>query len=138
MARYRIVSQPMDGSCLFNSVGFFTGESASDARTRIVRWIMTNPGYRIADTTLEDWILYDSNLSVAGYCLYMTHPHSWGGGIELSVLPYIYDMTVRVYTFDGKFHRISQHKNHTRPSQNIARMLYSGSNHYNTIQARGL
>jgi hypothetical protein len=137
MTRDRIVSQPMDGSCFFHSVGFFTGESASGVRMRIVRWMMAHPDHRIADTTLRDWILYDSNSTVINYCKHMSRLHSWGGGIELSVLPYIYDMTVRVYTFDGKFHRVSQHKNRSRPSQNIARLLYSGNNHYDAIQAEG-
>ena len=60
-------------------------------------------------TPLQDWIQWDSNLSVADYCAKM-QGNQWGGGIEMAAVAQLKKCHVLVYeevgAYSGKFKRI--------------------------------
>ena len=47
-------------------------------------------------TPLQDWIQWDSNLSVADYCAKM-QGNQWGGGIEMAAVAQLKKIHVLVY-----------------------------------------
>jgi len=83
-------------SCLFNSLGAHTGESASVVRSKIVEFMQTNPalGSDISTTNAIEW---ESGKSVNDYLQHMKQPSTWGGAIEISAFVQLYKTNVCVH-----------------------------------------
>mgnify|MGYP003385727017 CR=1 FL=1 len=76
----RVVRQPGDGSCLFHSMAYGLGlglGSANSLRAEICQFIVANPGMKISDTPISDWVRWDSGTSVGDYAKRMSRG-AWG------------------------------------------------------------
>jgi hypothetical protein len=133
--RVRVVAQPGDGSCLFHSLSYGLSDSsdASALRSEICRYIAKNPDLTIADTSIKDWVRYDSesNESVAAYARRM-EGGSWGGAIEMAALMSMKRVNVHVYERCREgYRRISAFElDGARKTVNV---LYQGRNHYDAL-----
>jgi hypothetical protein len=95
----RVVRQPGDGSCLFHSLahGLTPAQiSASGLRREIAGFVQSNPSLQIAGDTLEEWVRWDANASVAEYAKRMAMS-GWGGGIEMAACSLLKNVNVHVY-----------------------------------------
>lgn len=136
----RPVRQPGDGSCLFHSLcfGLNGGRSqgrffASQLRRELARFIQDHPTTKISGDTLEEWVRWDANSSVAAYARRMA-TSGWGGGIEMAVCSLLKKVNVHVYerTRGGAFERISCFDSPVRTSTTI-HVLYQGGVHYDAL-----
>jgi hypothetical protein len=130
----RVVTQPADGSCLFHSLSYGLGDhrtNASALRRDICSFIAKNPDLTISDTSIKDWVQYDSNTTVASYAAKMSGG-VWGGGIEMAALTKLKSVNVHVYEKvpDG-YRRISAFEN-PNASKTIS-VLYQGRMHYDAL-----
>lgn len=130
----RVVPQPADGSCLFHSLSYGLADhraNASTLRRDICGFIAKNPDLTISDTSIKDWVQYDSNQSVASYAAKMSGG-VWGGGIEMAALTKLKGVSVHVYEKvpDG-YRRISAFEN-PNASKTIS-VLYQGRMHYDAL-----
>eukprot|EP00747_Dinoflagellata_sp_TGD_P209456 gnl/TRDRNA2_/TRDRNA2_82853_c0_seq1.p1 gnl/TRDRNA2_/TRDRNA2_82853_c0~~gnl/TRDRNA2_/TRDRNA2_82853_c0_seq1.p1 ORF type:complete len:225 (+),score=33.68 gnl/TRDRNA2_/TRDRNA2_82853_c0_seq1:39-713(+) len=132
----RVVKQPGDGSCLFHSLSHGLGAtaSASALRQEMCSYMKKNPDASIADTTLKDWVRYDSGGDgIDTYASKMKSGGSWGGGIEMAVLTKMKNVNVHVYQkCSSGFKRIS---NFDAPQgKKTINVLYTGGNHYDALE----
>lgn len=138
--RGTVIRQPGDGSCLFHSLNHgLGGGSASTLRREICGYIAENPDAQIADTSLREWVEYDSgSADVKGYAAKMSSG-SWGGGIEMAVLSLMKGVNVHVYeshssgyvrisSFDAPRGRGSKAK-----EAKTINVLYQGRSHYDAL-----
>jgi len=129
----RVVQQPGDGSCLFHSLSYGLSDrsNASSLRRDICGFISKNPDMTISDTTLKDWIKYDSNDTVQAYSNRMSG-QTWGGGIEMAALTRLKGVNVHVYEkVPEGFRRISDFD--CPGSSKIVNILYKGRMHYDAL-----
>lgn len=74
----RVVRQPGDGSCLFHSMSYGLKEgTANSLRSEVCAYIVDNPGMKISDTPISDWVRWDSGSSVGDYARRMSRG-AWG------------------------------------------------------------
>lgn len=136
----RVVRQPGDGSCLFHSLahGLNSPSSASGLRREIAGFVQQNPSLEIAGDTLEEWVRWDANSTVAEYARRMA-VSGWGGGIEMAACSLLKNVNVHVYeslsrrggSCSNDFKRIS-----CFDSPNASRtvhVLYQGGVHYDAL-----
>jgi len=132
----RVVRQPGDGSCLFHSLahGLPPPSSASGLRREIAGFVQQNPEIKIAGDTLEEWVRWDQNSSVAEYAKRMA-VSGWGGGIEMAACSLLKNVNIHVYENAARrgndFKRIS-----CFDCPNAARtihVLYQGGVHYDAL-----
>jgi len=140
----KVIRQPGDGSCLFHSMSFGlsnggTAINASRLRAEICEFIRSNPGYKICETPLEDWIKWDSGGSCGTYAAKMSRG-SWGGGIEMAVASHIKGVNVHVYeragftSLTGGYRRISAFDHPDNPERRkCVKVLYQGGVHYDAL-----
>jgi len=85
----------------------------------------------ISDTSIKDWVKYDSNESVSSYAQRMSGS-TWGGGIEMAALTRLKGVNVHVYEKapDG-YRRISSF-DLPNASKTIS-VLYQGRMHYDAL-----
>jgi len=128
----KVVQQPGDGSCLFHSLSFgLEGASASSLRREICSFIGKNPDMTIADTSIKDWIHYDSGGSVQSYALKMSE-NTWGGGIEMAALSLMKNVNVHVYERCREgYMRISAFE--AKGATKTINVIYQGRMHYDAI-----
>jgi hypothetical protein len=134
----RCVPQPGDGSCLYHSLSYGLGEQlvASKLRKEIADFVAKNPGLKIADTALSDWVKYDSGASASDYASKMMYGSRWGGGIEIAACAQLYKVDIHVYQRTSKgYTRISTFPQ-TNPRKTL-NLLYEGNCHYNYIEISG-
>lgn len=132
----RVVRQPGDGSCLFHSLSYGLSDrsTASSLRRDICRYVESNPDISIADTSLKDWIRYDSGdaTTVQSYAQRMSSG-TWGGGIEMAALTKMKPVNVHVYEkCEEGYRRISKFDN-PNAAKTIS-VLYQGRMHYDAIE----
>lgn len=133
-----IIAQPGDGSCLFHSLacGLDDGATASSLRQDISAYIAKNPEMVIADTTLKDWVKFDSGqqMKVSQYAAKIAGT-TWGGGIEIEAFVRLRLVSVHVYeTCPGGFKRIACFD--APPSCKnplLISVLYQGREHYDAL-----
>lgn len=142
----RVVAQPDDGSCLFHALcqGLQDGTSAGALRLELGHYLVANPSLKIAGTTLQDWVKFDSGCSLAGYAAHIAGMQedcddgrkAWGGGIELEAFAHKRQVDVFVYEeSDGGYRRISTFTA-GRPegeAAKIVRILFRSKNHYDAL-----
>lgn len=97
-----------------------------------------NPSLQIAGDTLEEWVRWDSNSTVAEYARRMACS-GWGGGIEMAAFSNMKGINVHVYENIGRgsrgcgteFKRIScfDCPNATK----TIHVLYQGGVHYDAL-----
>eukprot|EP00440_Ansanella_granifera_P007049 gb/GFBE01007636.1/.p1 GENE.gb/GFBE01007636.1/~~gb/GFBE01007636.1/.p1 ORF type:complete len:292 (+),score=61.27 gb/GFBE01007636.1/:1-876(+) len=133
----RVVQQPGDGSCLFHSLVFgllgpgFNGIHATELRQELMDFLQRNPKLEIAGDTLEEWVQWDANTSVAEYTRRMFYG-GWGGGIEMACCSVLKQVNVHVYEkAAGGFKRISCF-DVARPRKTV-HVLYQGRMHYDSL-----
>mmetsp|Transcript_134061 Transcript_134061/g.245908 ORF Transcript_134061/g.245908 Transcript_134061/m.245908 type:complete len:543 (-) Transcript_134061:34-1662(-) len=129
----RVVTQPADGSCLFHSLSYGLSDrsTASSLRREICGYIERNPDDIIADTSLRDWIRYDSGGTVNTYASRMSGG-TWGGGIEMAALTKMKNVNVHVYEkCEDGFKRISAFQ--SPGASKTVSVLYQGRMHYDAI-----
>eukprot|EP00931_Biecheleriopsis_adriatica_P103763 TRINITY_DN78555_c0_g1_i1.p1 TRINITY_DN78555_c0_g1~~TRINITY_DN78555_c0_g1_i1.p1 ORF type:complete len:501 (+),score=89.57 TRINITY_DN78555_c0_g1_i1:72-1574(+) len=129
----RVIPQPADGSCLFHSLSYGLADrtNASSLRREICSFIAANPDMTISDTSIKDWVKYDSNESVSSYAQRMSGG-TWGGGIEMAALTKLRTVNVHVYEkVPEGYRRISAFEN-SNASKTI-NVLYQGRMHYDAL-----
>jgi hypothetical protein len=141
--RVRVIAQPGDGSCLFHSLssGRSTGSAAgSSAGARQLRceledYIAAHPMETIGDTPIADWVLWDTQSTVATYAARMRAGNDWGGAIEIAVFARIKRCEVHVYErTGGGFGRISRFLPQSQAAGDSAvSILYGGRCHYDLL-----
>ncbi|GIM01564.1 hypothetical protein Vretimale_6355 [Volvox reticuliferus] len=85
-----------DNSCLFNSVGYVMHKSRARAphlRTVVAQQVSSDR------TTYSDAFLGMTNES---YCNWIRQSHTWGGGIELSILAQAYGMEIAAWNIESR------------------------------------
>ena len=88
-------------SCLFNSLAYFLTDSSEEIRKKICDYIQQNQNYM----GLPEKVFY-SGKTRENYVVHMRKPSSWGGGIEIQVACFVYN--VRIYVVDTR--NISKNK----------------------------
>lgn len=136
----RSVPQPGDGSCLFHSLcfGLNGGRTrgrffAGQLRKELAHFIQQNPRVQIAGDTLEEWVRWDANASVASYARRMA-TGGWGGGIEMAACALLKKVNIHVYERrkSGCFQRISCFDSPVDTKATI-HVLYQGGVHYDAL-----
>jgi hypothetical protein len=130
--------QPADGSCLFHALckGVGDGSEASLLRLQISKHIIDHPDMSVADTTLGDWVRYDSGGCVTAYAARMAGD-CWGGGIEMQAMTELKGVNVHVYERCPRgFHRICRFDTKEEGRQTVA-LLYQGRSHYDLLELTG-
>lgn len=131
------IPMPGDGNCMFHSISYGLNISHKVLREKIVNFILENPDFIINDTKLKDWIQWSENISYIKYAKNMAKNGIWGGGIELSIIPYIYNISICVLqkgNIKDKYKIISKF---LRPnSKKIIFILYVGNCHYNYLELK--
>merc|ERR1711920_1136444 len=102
-------------------------------RRELADYIMRNPKQEISGDTLEEWIRWDSNDSVASYTRRMAMG-GWGGGIEMAACSLLKRVNVHVYERrrGGQFERISCFDS-PAPTKRTIHVLYQGGVHYDAL-----
>ncbi len=141
----RVVKQPGDGSCLFHSLSYGLGGGASARRLRaeLEDHIAGHPDEDLNGTPIKDWVLWDSQMSVASYAAKMRDSNDWGGAIEIAVCARLRGVQVDVFeqSSGGGYTRISSFKNSDaaagkkKPSKTVS-VLYGGRCHYDALVVR--
>eukprot|EP00927_Polykrikos_kofoidii_P041201 TRINITY_DN35121_c0_g1_i1.p1 TRINITY_DN35121_c0_g1~~TRINITY_DN35121_c0_g1_i1.p1 ORF type:complete len:450 (-),score=56.24 TRINITY_DN35121_c0_g1_i1:418-1767(-) len=133
----RVVRQPGDGSCLFHSLSHGLGAAgggAASLRREIASFLQQHPALQVAGDTLEEWVRWDSNASVADYARRMASC-GWGGGIEMVACSLLKNVNVHVYenarSGCGEFKRISCFDCPNAPR--TIHVLYQGGVHYDAL-----
>merc|ERR1712224_201861 len=106
-------------------------------RSRIARFIRSNPDMEISGTPLKLWIEWDSRMDVTNYASQLAAGRLWGGAIEMAACAHIYSVDVAVYEdsfFSGLrgYNRISDFATEESPIGAVL-LLYSGRSHYDAI-----
>jgi len=133
----RVIRQPGDGSCLFHSLacGLADGSTAASLRKEIASFIEAHPELEISDSPLRDWIVWDSNQSVADYCAKMVRGSQWGGGIEMAAAAHLKQIHVLVYEQVGalgsSFKRIGSFG---AANAKAVRVVYQGGVHFDALE----
>mmetsp|Transcript_100152 Transcript_100152/g.188681 ORF Transcript_100152/g.188681 Transcript_100152/m.188681 type:complete len:341 (-) Transcript_100152:28-1050(-) len=137
----RVARQPGDGSCLFHSLCFGLNGgrpsnrvSASHLRKELAHFIQRHPQIQISGDTLEEWVRWDTNRSVAAYARQMAAGSAWGGGIEMAVCSLLKKVNVHVYQQrrGSVFERISCFDCPERTKRTV-HVLYQGGLHYDAL-----
>ena len=145
----RVVPQPGDGSCLFHSLSFGMracgrgGESANaDAlRSAVAAFIEQNADAELSSTPLRDWIKWDSDMTVEGYCRRMRRAGEWGGAIEMAVASRLFNVDIHVYEKSKSsaqsvpFALISTFEG-AKEAKDVVRVCYSGRCHYDALECK--
>eukprot|EP00928_Gymnodinium_smaydae_P026703 TRINITY_DN20889_c0_g4_i2.p1 TRINITY_DN20889_c0_g4~~TRINITY_DN20889_c0_g4_i2.p1 ORF type:complete len:477 (-),score=50.26 TRINITY_DN20889_c0_g4_i2:90-1520(-) len=134
-----IVSQPMDGSCLFHSLSYGLDDEtdAASLRLEISTFIAENPDLAIAGTALRDWVKFDSGGGVDAYAADVAGG-TWGGGIEMEVFARLKKTHVHVYeATQGGYRRICCFDGGTKATRTLS-VLYRergshGMEHYDAL-----
>mmetsp|Transcript_25846 Transcript_25846/g.74471 ORF Transcript_25846/g.74471 Transcript_25846/m.74471 type:complete len:384 (+) Transcript_25846:209-1360(+) len=140
----RVIRQPGDGSCLFHSLCHglrscsTVGCRADALRRELAQFLQRNPSLQIAGDTLEEWVRWDSNSTVADYARRMAIS-GWGGGIEMACCSVLKSVNVHVYENVGRgsgseFKRISCFDAPNGASKTTIHVLYQGGVHYDALQ----
>ncbi|GIL65321.1 hypothetical protein Vafri_19113 [Volvox africanus] len=112
-----------DNSCLFNSVGYVMHKSRSRAphlRTVVAQQVASDR------TVYSDAFLGMTNES---YCNWIRQPHTWGGGIELSILAQAYGMEIAAWNIEScKEHVFGEESGYRRRVM----VIYNGV-HYDAL-----
>lgn len=136
----RVIPQPGDGSCLFHSISYGASHSmecshsAKSLRQLVVKFINKNPSTKICDTSLEDWVKWDSGCNVSEYCRRIASG-AWGGGIEMACLSIILHCNIHVYERAASGYRRISAFDCVSDAQNrpTVRLLYCGGVHYDAL-----
>lgn len=134
----RVVRQPGDGSCLFHSLVYGMSamgarDNAHQLRRELANFIQRNPKLEIAGDTLEEWVSWDSNTSVASYAQRMASGRAWGGGIEIAACAMLKKTNIHVYERKaGEIRRISCFDS-SQPTKKVVHVLYQGGTHYDAL-----
>lgn len=89
----------------------------------------------IADSTLKEWIKWDSNRSLNVYAARMAR-RGWGGGIECAAFSHLYNVNVHVYERNSEssgFSRISCFDTENPKQAHTVNVLYCDNMHYNSL-----
>lgn len=88
---------------------------------------------KISGDTLQEWVQWDANSSVAAYARRMASG-GWGGGIEMAVCSMLKKVNVHVYEGKrgGGFERISCFDSPVKTKTTI-HVLYQGGVHYDAL-----
>ena len=102
-------------------------------RREIADFVAANPEAEIAETPLRDWVLWDSNTSVARYADRMRTGSQWGGAIEMAVCARVRGVHVHVYEQGaGGFRRISCFDGGGGARRTVS-VIYGGRCHYDGL-----
>lgn len=139
----KAVPQPGDGSCLFHSLCFGLNGGARSGRfmacrlrKELAQFVQQNPRVEISGDTIEEWVKWDANTSVASYCRRIASG-GWGGGIEMAACSLMKRVNVHVYERRraGGFERIACFDSPTKTDRTI-HVLYQGGVHYDALLPR--
>jgi len=128
----KVVRQPGDGNCLFHSLSYSLGGTASSMRADICSFIEKNPDLEIAGTSLSEWISMLAGTSVEVYAKRMAKTGVWGTAQEIVACAHLKRVNIQVYQPKGSGFEMISDFNVTSASRTIA-VLYSGGTHYDAL-----
>jgi OTU-like cysteine protease len=127
-----------DGSCLFQSLGYWLELDPFETRKRICNYIQRDASrLSIGDITLQEWIETESDLNLRHYLDNLRKQTTWGGQAELFACSQQFNAAIFVWETDPSYPQnyILRHK--FKSKDKIARLtchvLFDGSNHYDAI-----
>ena len=129
-----------DGACLFSAVCFFLDEqwNAKRLRKELMKFMKHNKDLPIDGVPLSTWVRNETGESVKRYIKRMARHTSWGGQIELAMLPKIpalAGLKIHVYSkapSDDMFLRQHTFKS-DQPSNCTSHLLFNGKDHYDAL-----
>lgn len=94
-----LIEQPVDGSCLFHSIawGLKDATTGQALRRQMVDFIRENPSYKIADTTIREWVQLTTGKNVHQYTQRLSQSSTWGGALELALAAKLKVVNIHVY-----------------------------------------
>lgn len=93
----RVVAQPPDGSCLFHSLAYALGSTATNLRGEMCSFMEKNPELTIAGTSLANWIQMLAGVPVAQYVKKMSKGSTWGGAPEIAACAHMKKVNIHIY-----------------------------------------
>ena len=98
--------------------------------------IISRAGRCVERDNAQDWITWDSGLSVKAYASKMRTGSHWGGAIEMAVLSMVDQVNVHVFERRGtKFVRISAFDcNGSANATTTINVVYGGGVHYDALK----
>jgi len=100
----RIVAQPADGSCLFHSIayGLNNGTTGAKLRKEIAAFIRQHPTYKIADTSIAEWVKFATGQNVHVYARQLGQTRTWGGALEMALAGKLKLVNIHVYEHNSQ------------------------------------
>ena len=96
--------------------------------------VISHAGRCTESENAQDWITWDSGLSVKDYASKMRTGSHWGGAIEMAVLSMVDQVNVHVFERRGtKFVRISAFDCDASATTTI-NVVYGGGVHYDALK----
>lgn len=102
-----LIEQPADGSCLFHSIayGLNDGTTGPSLRRQLVAFMGQNQLYKIADTTIKEWVQMTSGKTVPQYIQRLSQSNTWGGALELALAAKLKAVNIHVHKRCGDGYR---------------------------------
>ena len=134
----KIVSTKPDGSCLFQSLGYWLDLESFETRRRICNFISREASkLTIGDMSLQSWIETESDMNLNSYIDNLRKPNTWAGQAELFACSHQFNVTIFVWETDPSFQQnfILRHKFKAPGKSNrpTCHVLFDGSQHYDAI-----
>jgi hypothetical protein len=122
-----------DGNCLFRSLGIALNEKHDVLRRMVCDYIRINFNKRVRDTSIKQWIKFESDMNVKDYVNKMSKDGEWGGAIEIMVITKIFNINIFVVEqkSSGKGYKMISSFISNQKNRNIF-LVYSGS-HYSFL-----
>lgn len=133
---YAIRRARPDGSCLFHSIGHFTGHVGQELRIIAIKEVLLKRDTLFNDLKLSDWIYMETQLSIEEYARRLST--MWGGLVEMKLLSEYFYRPIVVYSRSRSNQAIRILVIEPSPKEECATggpimLLYSGNNHYDSL-----
>jgi len=144
--RGRVIKRARDGSCLYHSLlhqllalgverlGHATSldQASKKLRRLLASYVENNPDAKIAESSMENWVLWDSGLGVKAYAARMASSDLWGGAIEIAACAFSFKVDVHVWRVKGDAFECN-HRFKSLNSTGIMHVLYTDGVHYDVF-----
>ena len=107
---------------------------AEALRRYLASWVEHNPGIKIANSSMKEWVRLESGMEVKVYSKRIA-VGGWAGEIELVAAAH--SCAAEIWVWDarnGGFERTSRFESPTSTGQHIVHLLYTNGNHYDAFE----
>ena len=137
-AMCKIISTKPDGSCLFQSLGYWLDLDSFETRRRICNFISREARtLTIGDMSLQEWIETESEMNLRAYVENLRLENTWAGQAELFACAHQFNVTIFVWESDSVVtqnfilrHKFKSPGKSNRPTCHV---LFDGSQHYDAV-----